>query len=234
MKDKDTMIKKFTEKIANTWVDRKAHWFYGSFEIALMRLYNDRKPLNLIKRIMKEDGEILSKPSEMIFVYHVASAQRSHEGDYAEVGVYKGATAKLICEAKGDKHFYLFDTFGGLPEASVYDRKFAKHMFSVGPRQATKRLKKYSNIHFHNGLFPESAKSLKKKRFAFVHLDVDVYSSTKACLEFFYHRMTRGGIILSHDYTSAEGVKKAFDDFFKNKPEGIIQLPMSQCMIVKK
>ena len=45
--------------------------------------------------------------------------------------------------------------------------------------------------------------------------------------------MQKGGIILSHDYSQNLGAKKAFDEFFLNKAEEIIELPMSQCMVVR-
>src|SRR5271166_6057406 len=34
----------------------------------------------------------------------------------AELGVYQGSSARIICEDKGDCPLYLFDTFAGLPE----------------------------------------------------------------------------------------------------------------------
>lgn len=59
------------------------------------------------------------------------------------------------------------------------------------------------------------------------------FQSILDCLEFFYPRMSHGGIILSHDYTF-KGVKRAFDEFFKDKPEVVIKLFGSQCMVVKQ
>jgi len=53
------------------------------------------------------------------------------------------------------------------------------------------------------------------------------------CLEYFYPRMIPGGIILSHDYSLLAGVKQAFEEFFEGKPEGLIEQPTTQCMIVK-
>ena len=50
--------------------------------------------------------------------------------------------------------------------------------------------------------------------FSFVHLDVDLYQSTKDGLAWFYPRLNRGGILISHDYSNADGVRKAFDEFF--------------------
>ena len=62
---------------------------------------------------------------------------------------------------------------------------------------------------------------------------MDCYESTKQCLEFFYSRMSPGGIILSHDYMTAPGVKKAFDDFFEDRAEPVLETAGSQCLVVK-
>jgi hypothetical protein len=74
---------------------------------------------------------------------------------------------------------------------------------------------------------------VKDKVFSLVNLDVDCYESTKKSLEFFYPRMSRGGIIISHDYITAPGVKKAFDDFFEGKTEPVLETAGSQCLVVK-
>jgi hypothetical protein len=138
-----------------------------------------------------------------------------------------------MCEAKGDKHLHLFDTFGGLPSKADIDVRFTESMFIASVEAVRKRLGKYDNVHIYQGLFPGTAGPIKDVRFAFVHIDVDIYQSTKDCLEFFYERMTPGGVILSHDYPSSAGVRKAFDDFFADKKENIINLPLSQGMVVK-
>ena len=62
---------------------------------------------------------------------------------------------------------------------------------------------------------------------------MDLYKPTLESIEFFYPRMKKGGIIISHDYSVALGVRRAFDEFFKDKPEPIIQMAGSQCLIVK-
>ena len=94
-------------------------------------------------------------------------------------------------------------------------------------------LKSYENVYFYKGLFNDRKMMINYERFSLVHLDVDLYEPTKECLEFFYDKVNKGGIIISHDYNSTKGVKKAFDDFFIDKPEPIIELSGSQCLIVK-
>jgi hypothetical protein len=74
---------------------------------------------------------------------------------------------------------------------------------------------------------------VKSSRFSFVHLDVDLYESTKGALEFFYPRMPAGAVLISHDYVEFPGVRSAFDDFFGDKPEPVVEMSGNQCMVVK-
>jgi hypothetical protein len=74
---------------------------------------------------------------------------------------------------------------------------------------------------------------MSSKQFSFVNLDVDLYESTLASLEFFYPRLAKGAILISHDYSTCEGVKRAFDEFFNSRPEPVIALCGSQCLIVR-
>jgi len=80
--------------------------------------HNDQertKVFNLIKEIKKEN-EMLLNENEAYQIYISVKRTEKIKGDIAEVGVYKGGSAKLICESKGKKNLYLFDTFEGLPE----------------------------------------------------------------------------------------------------------------------
>jgi len=40
----------------------------------------------------------------------VAKATAKISGDMAEVGVYRGASARLLCDVKGSRRLHLFDT----------------------------------------------------------------------------------------------------------------------------
>jgi hypothetical protein len=160
-------------------------------------------------------------------------------GAIAELGVYRGGSARLIASLKGDRELHLFDTFEGMPEVHAVDRHHSAGDFGGSWLDEVKRyLSPFDRIFFHKGLFPDSAKELGQTpiRFGLVHLDVDIYESTRAGLEFFYPRTVKGGIILSHDYRSLRclGVKKAFDEFFADKPEPVIELWKTQCLLVKQ
>ena len=154
-------------------------------------------------------------------------------GDIAEVGVYRGGSGRLICEEKGERALHLFDTFDGLPPATEWDPKFREGGFASSFEQVQNYLQRFPRVHFYKGLFPETAAGLEDLRFSFVHLDVDLYQSTLSGLEWFYPRMSRGAVLISHDYTIAKGVRKAFDEFFTDKPECLIELSGSQVAFVK-
>jgi O-methyltransferase len=154
-------------------------------------------------------------------------------GDLAEVGVAYGASAKLISEQAPAKSLHLFDTFDGLPSpGSVDSPKFFMGQFKSSLNDVRKYLDS-RQAHFYQGVFPSTSEPVKDKMFSFVHLDVDLYESTLACLQFFYPRLSTGGILISHDWLTAEGVNMAFREFFADKPEPVIELIGYQCMIVK-
>lgn len=195
----------------------------------------DRKRvLDLIEKIKKEN-DVLLQDNEAYQIYMAVKRTEKIKGDIAEVGTYRGGSAKIICEAKGNRVLHLFDTFEGLPELSPNDnpQQFHKGQFIASFEDVKNYLKNYPNVHFYKGLFPSTADPIKNKKFSFVHLDVDLYETTLASIKFFYPRMNKGGIILSHDYINAPGVRKAFDDFFKDKTEPVIEMSGRQCLIVK-
>lgn len=193
----------------------------------------DKEIVRVLWQIHKERRSLLSA-FEGYLVYAAARAQAGRPGAFAEVGVYRGASAKLICEAKGDKPLHLFDTFEGLPPSCEHDRGIHREQqYACSLESVQEYLRDYKNVHFHKGLFPKSADGVTETSYAFAHFDVDLYEGTRACLEYFYPRMIPGGIMLSHDYGLLAGVEKAFREFFADKPEGIIEQPTTQCMVVK-
>jgi hypothetical protein len=196
---------------------------------------SDRKEFVKLLKKIRSETELLLEDIEAYHIYMAVKRTQKVPGDIAEVGVYKGGSAKIICSAKGDKSLHLFDTFEGLPKVEDIDTvwPFYEGKFAASYDSVKDYLKGNSNVFFYKGLFPETSEPVKDKKFSMVNLDVDTYESTKRCLEFFYSRMTPGGILLSHDYVTAPGVKKAFDDFFEGKSEPILETAGSQCIVVK-
>lgn len=198
--------------------------------------YNSNEKLEffrLIKQIRAEN-KLLLETNEAFQLYQAVKSTTKITGDIAEVGAYLGGSAKIICTAKGDRTLHLFDTFEGLPEMSVWDRSphFHQGQFVSSVDFVKHYLKEFSSVNLYKGLFPATSVPVENCTFSMVHLDVDLYEATAAGLMFFYPRMNKGGIIISHDYDEP-GVKKAVDDFFEDKPEYVLEISGCQCMIVK-
>jgi O-methyltransferase len=196
---------------------------------------DERKEFAKNLRKIRKETELLLEDIEAYHIYMATKQTQKVPGEIAEVGVYRGGSAKIICSAKGDKALHLFDTFEGLPKVDEIDMvwPFYEGKFAASYDSVRKYLEDDSNVHFYKGIFPGTSDPVKDKTFSFVNLDVDCYESTKQCLDFFYTRMNPGGIIISHDYITAPGVKKAFDDFFEGKAEPVLETAGSQCLVVK-
>ena len=124
----------------------------------------------------------------------------------AEVGVYQGCSAKIISMASGGVPLHLFDTFTGLPApaADEHDRMRTGH-YAASLDGVRSFMTGRPDVSFYPGLFPDTTGPVEHRRFSFVHLDVDLKSSTRACLEFFYPRLLPGGVLLTHDYSYLDG-----------------------------
>ena len=127
------------------------------------------------------------------------------------------------------KKIYGFDSFEGFNEEVKIDIDLGGDNSSqkkIGGFNSTsfnyvenliKGFKLSDKIKIFQGYFEETLSNVQEKKFSFVHLDCDLYSPYKACLEFFYPRISRGGIILIDEYNdpSWPGCNKAVDEFIQ-------------------
>lgn len=191
-------------------------FFLHRVQYALLSFYKDPADVRLVRQAARE-RRMLLHPQEAFTLLALARMQSALEGDMAEVGVYQGASAKLICTAKGPRTFWGFDTFEGLQDVSDEDKHwgasyFKSGQFSAAQQDVSDYLAPFGNVRLVRGYFPESAGEAAERRFSFVHLDVDTYASTLASLRFFWPRLVQGGIMITHD-SHAQGVAKAIAEF---------------------
>jgi hypothetical protein len=177
-------------------------------------------------------------PLEAIQLFTLVRATAKLGGCMAEVGVYQGGSARLIREADTSRTLHLFDTFEGRPDTADIDTSFLwgrlrKGQLAYPLEKVRNHLRDCDKVHFHKGLFPATGEAVKDERFSFVHSDVGLYASTRGVLEFFYPRLLRGGVIVSHDFATCRGARQAIEEFFKDLPEPVIELPGNQAMVVK-
>jgi O-methyltransferase len=206
------------------------------FNLTLTKFSQSKERRQILKLFLERlhERRCLLQPIEAAQLILALEAVKKIPGDMAEVGSFEGVSAKLLAMTDRTRTLHIFDTFEGLPDPGEEDsRGFYTGQYRASEADVQRYLQEF-NVRIYKGLFPSTAGPIADKHFAFVHLDVDLYESTKACLEFFYPRMKRGGIILTHDYAAREeGVYKAFESFFAEKPEPVIELGGNQGMVVK-
>lgn len=143
-------------------------------------------------------------------------------GDAAEIGVYRGDSAAVICEALPGSTVWLFDTFRGftdgmlgtVPEDSHWTGSWRNMWRDTSVEIVEKRLNGHANRKIIAGAFPKSAFGLSPQ-LRFAHIDVDVYPSTLAALQWAWPLLVPGGIIIDDDYgnQSCGGARRAVDEF---------------------
>lgn len=165
--------------------------------------------------------------------------QMNIKGNVAEFGVYNGNFSKEINKYFNDKMLYMFDTFEGFQHEQVKGQVDDRFMSELAASSNYCAVDDYESIlgkfkHpekcvIKKGFFPETTAGVEDT-FCFVSIDVDIYSSTKAGLEFFWPRMETNGIIMVHDYNcnGIVGVKKAVDEFAKDNHARLVMLS-DQC-----
>lgn len=164
------------------------------------------------------------------------------EGSVAELGVYRGTTAKVLHTLLPGRRLYLFDTFEGFETSDLgyeLNRGNAASEFKdVSYEDVRAFVGDSPMVRFCKGHFPTTTEAIPSgEQFALVHLDADLFRPTMDALQFFYPRVVPGGLMIIHDYSSTAwpGIADAVDGFFKDKPERPVLVPdKSGTAIVRK
>ncbi len=215
------------------WLIISYFWSYWNYKIFKPYLW-----LEMVKqkKVAKTLLQIERKFKDRNRFYHIwftlhHISKQNIPGYLAEVGVFKGETAKIIHHQLPDRKLYLFDSFEGLPKQVIREdcdgtvRPQTVNFEQTDKQQVEKYIRGNENVIILEGIFPDTAQDITDKQFAFVHLDADLYQSTLDGLQFFYPKLSAGGSILVHDYNhNWEGVIKAVDEFEKTIPEQFIPL----------
>ena len=160
------------------------------------------------------------------------------EGDFCEFGCYRGDTSLLLeklleQDAKtalgnNQKSLWIYDSFEGLPEKTREDLSVAGDSFRAGELLVTKkevimRFKKagLKVPRIRKGFFDQLDNSSESHdlpdKISFAFLDGDLYQSIRTSLHLVTPRMSKGGIIIVHDYNNPElpGVARAVDEWLQ-------------------
>jgi len=163
----------------------------------------------------------------------IAESSLRNEGDFVELGCYRGETSvlleKLLEKQGSKKKLWIYDSFEGLPKKTAEDASVAGDAFKekellVSKREVVERFKRAGlklpviKKGFFENLDPE--KDFPEK-ISFAFLDGDLYNSIKTSLKLVAPKLAEGGTIIVHDYNNPKlpGSAKAVDEFLKKKPE---------------
>lgn len=162
-------------------------------------------------------------------------------GAFVELGVYKGNSAVMLAAfaRRARRPVYLFDTFEGFDKRDLRGIDDKSHIgFTDTSLAGVQHLVGTEGVTYVQGFFPESTRKVTMPdQIAVAHIDCDLYEPMKAGLNEFYPRLSPGGIMLLHDYSSGAwvGATRAVDEFFAQVPDKPILLPdKSGTAIIRK
>ncbi|MBQ3352776.1 class I SAM-dependent methyltransferase [Candidatus Saccharibacteria bacterium] len=150
------------------------------------------------------------------------------EGDFVELGCYKGDTSLILADLlqNSGKKLWIYDSFEGLPEKTIEDNSEIGRDFKKGELLVSKREVKARFLRagmkvpiIKKAWFRDLRREDLPERIAFAFLDGDFYESIKDSLALVEDRIVDGGVIVVHDYTNLAlpGVAKAVDEWIRGK-----------------
>lgn len=184
---------------------------------------------------------------ETEYIIYSATSVLEIEGDFVELGCYKGDTSLMLSEVvenfnknlqntsdglveNSDKNLikklWIYDSFEGLPEKNREDESVLGKDFVPGALEVTKREVKERFLRagmkvpiIKKGWFSDFTSDDLPEKIAFCFLDGDFYTSIRDGLRLTENKMSEGSILMVHDYNNLAlpGVKKAVDEWLTGK-----------------
>lgn len=167
-------------------------------------------------------------------VTEYALRQVPSQGHLLEFGVFSGGTIRFMSARVKGRTIHGFDSFEGLPE-DWGGFSLASKAFDAGGRLP----KVSANVQLHRGWFEDSLPGWLAENsgnVAFIHVDCDLYSSTRTIFELLGDRLCDGSIILFDEYFNYPGWRehefKAFQEFVKRSGFGYQYLAYARQQVV--
>lgn len=167
-----------------------------------MQLQAKKETLEYINNSIEDDAVYFQNHKDLI-LYAVSNVRE--QGLFMEFGVARGKSIRWIAEKAPKKIIHGFDSFEGIPEA--WNGNIAGTFHRRG-----KLPKVPENVKLHIGMFDETLPTFMENHdnddIAFLHVDCDLYSSTKTIFDITGEHIKTGTIILFDDYYNYPNWKK--------------------------
>ncbi len=86
----------FLSKLRAGWLGVLLNKFKAFAQLLIMGFYKDKELVSLVKKVRTEDKKCLLSPMELAAIYSIAKAMSDKDGDFAEVGTYRGSSSLII------------------------------------------------------------------------------------------------------------------------------------------
>lgn len=135
------------------------------------------------------------------------------EGDFIEMGVYRGGTAVLLAAALREQQararLHLLDAWQGMPPPQAEDGQplVGQGFFADASEQGVRELLASQGLldrcQTYAGWFEQTLAAVRGP-FALAHVDCDYYQPVRHCLEHVLPRMTARGVVIVDDHGTNE------------------------------
>jgi len=175
-------------------------------------------------------------------LWSLAQQVKNNEGDFIEVGCWKGGTGAIISYAlnDGESKKILCDTFEGIPKIhGKNDPNYKGGEHAGASKLEVEKLLQGLNINNFKvieGIFSDtSIENCNIKSIKFAHLDVDTYESTSNIFDIIEGWLSKNSIVVIDDFNihKAIGIKKFIQEI--NLEEYfVINNFVGQAILIKK
>lgn len=200
------------------------------------------------------DGEGPSRHSQRLYnLAQMVDFTAGVEGLIVECGCYRGLSSYVVCsylraqDSQFDgETFHIFDSFEGLstltsadgvgdPRIPIGKAKRRSGMFAATVEEVLEVLGDFPAVQLHRGWIPESFAGVAEASYRFVHIDVDLHDPTRAALEYFYPRLSAGGVIVCDDFGSIRwpGAREAVESFCRQTDARLLRMSSGQALIIR-
>jgi len=168
------------------------------------------------------------------------------EGDFVECGVNTGILTGAILEyvnwkeRRGDRTFYLLDTFEGIPikglgSESADAARHHNHEYRDVFETVRRHFSGYSNVVLVRGPIPQTLSQVPSQKIAYLSIDMNVPEPEMAAGEYFWPRLAPGACIVLDDYNYSGYLEQrhAWNAFAEHRDVDILPLPTGQGLIIK-
>jgi len=166
------------------------------------------------------------------------------EGDFVECGVNTGMNARMIIDyihfENVPKIYHLLDTFSGMDEkySTKEEMMRSKKMGYVSDiyESVKETFKEFKNVNIIKGPIPETLAQVSSEKISLLLIDMNCVMPEVDALEFFWDKMTHGGIIIldDHGFPGHGAQRQAHNEFASRKNITILPLPTGQGLIIKQ